>query len=290
MDYIWNITGSWGALIMAAIRSEPSNGLNGQPEEIFEITVNEQSEDSGIYGNSTEDSYFHESVDEKPVEVIIGFITDINENRLIIEESYQGENALVTIDSYDFSYDEYHQCSNRNDLEDLQNADIGDFVLAVRPLDKTQDTIAVCFEIMDVYPDIALEDNSYDDYQEKENEEMPSIVGAYISVDSMLMMDITSPYNNGIYKVSVWSTGGNYGNDYYDFSGELDVASGTISYSNCTHTYKSNQAGQGSTIVGENLSGTLTYVPGTQISWTWSNPDGPDTSATFDYFFNPALM
>ena len=103
------------------------------------------------------------------------------------------------------------------------------------------------------------------------------------------MMDITSPYNNGIYEVSVFSTGGNYGNDYYDFSGELDAASGTISYSNCTHIYKSNQAGQGSTIMGENLSGTLTHIPGTQSGWTWNNPSGPDTSATFDYFFNPAM-
>ena len=185
----------------------------------------------------------------------------------------------------------------------MKNADIGDFVFAVRPLDKTQDTIALCFEIMDVHADIFLEDNSYDAHQEEENEEMLTIIpeptvasstdyqviGAYISNDSTLMMDITSPYNNGIYKVSIWSTGGNYGNDYYDFSGELDVESGTISYSNCTHTYKSNQAGQGSAIMGENLIGTLIHVPGTQSSWTWNNPNGPDTSASFDYFFNPAM-
>jgi hypothetical protein len=277
--------------IVAAMRSDSFEGANAQSEERLENTVNEQSGASDIYDDSAENDYSYGSADETQLESIYGTVIDISDNAMMIEDIYPGKNTWITIDSYSFSH-EYHQCSNRNDLEDLENAGIGDSVFLVRTLDKTHDTVALCFEIVDAYSDI-----------QEENEEMTAItpepttlpstdyqvIGAYISTDSTLMMDITSPYNNGIYEVSVFSTGGNYGNDYYDFSGELDAASGTISYSNCTHIYKSNQAGQGSTIMGENLSGTLTHIPGTQSGWTWNNPSGPDTSATFDYFFNPAM-
>ena len=231
--------------IVAAMRSDSFEGANAQSEERLENTVNEQSGASDIYDDSAENDYSYGSADETQLESIYGTVIDISDNAMMIEDIYPGKNTWITIDSYSFSH-EYHQCSNRNDLEDLENAGIGDSVFLVRTLDKTHDTVALCFEIVDAYSDI-----------QEENEEMTAItpepttlpstdyqvIGAYISTDSTLMMDITSPYNNGIYEVSVFSTGGNYGNDYYDFSGELDAASGTISYSNCTHIYKSNQAG-----------------------------------------------